>query len=149
MSDYLVSRSRVVSATAADIFDLLADPSRHSEIDGSGSVQGSRPDAPSRLSPGAEFGMSMKIGVPYKMENRVVEFEENRRIAWAHFGGHIWRYELSPIGDGASTKVTETFDWSTAKSKLLLRLVRAPSRNARSIEKTLERLAQRFDAKDA
>jgi hypothetical protein len=149
MSDYFVSRSRVVSATAADIFDLLADPSRHSEIDGSGSVRGSLPDAPSRLYHGAEFGMSMKIGVPYKMENRVVEFEENRRIAWAHYGGHIWRYELSPIGDGASTTVTETFDGSTANSKLLLRVVRASSRNARSIEKTLQRLAQRFETKGA
>jgi hypothetical protein len=142
---YLVSRSRVVAAPADAIFDLLADPARHCEIDGSGTVKGAQLDAPSRLFQGAKFGMSMKIGVPYKMENRVLEFDENRRISWAHFGGHIWRYELAPIGDGSSTEVTETFDWSNAKSKLFLRLIGAPSRSAKSIEKTLERMARVFE----
>ena len=31
---------------------------------------------------GSTFGMSMKVGIPYSMTNTVVEFEENRRIAW-------------------------------------------------------------------
>jgi hypothetical protein len=139
MSDQVVSESRVISAAPEVIFDLLADPSRHAVFDGSGTVRASRPDAPSRLTLGAQFGMDMKMGVPYRMTNTVVEFEENRRIGWRHVGGHVWRYELEPVEGG--TKVTESFDMTTAKSPLLLRLLRAPQRNRESIRATLERLA--------
>ena len=53
----------------------------------------------------------MKLfGFPYKIRNTVVEFEEGRRIAWRHFGGHRWRYVLEPRGEG--THVTESFDYS-------------------------------------
>lgn len=138
----VVSRNTVVPAPAKDIFDLLADPRRHSEIDGSGSVKAAHDDAPARLSLGAKFGMDMKIGVGYSMTNTVVEFEENSRIAWRHLGGHIWRYLLEPVEGG--TKVTEQFDWAKAKSPLGLRLINAPARNAKSMEKTLQNLKARF-----
>jgi hypothetical protein len=96
------------------------------------------------LSLGAHFGMSMKIGVPYKIENTVVEFVENERLAWRHFGGHIWRYELKPGEQAGMTEVTETFDWSTSKSPLFIEIMRYPRRNAASIDKTLDRLAKIF-----
>ena len=137
-----VSRTRVIGASAADVFDLLADPTKHSMIDGSGTVKGSRPGVPTRLSLGATFGMDMKLGAPYRIENTVVEFEDNRTIAWRHFGGHRWKYELEPVDGG--TKVTETFDWSTSKGPLLLEFAGAPKRNTRAIEKTLDRLAAHF-----
>ena len=75
--DRVERRSVIVDASPDQIFDLLADPSRHSEIDGSGTVRGSRTSAPQRLGPGAKFGMDMKFGVPYRMTNTVVDFEEN------------------------------------------------------------------------
>lgn len=134
-----LSRSVVVSAPPAAVFDLLADPTRHPELDGSGSVKG-RVRGPQRLSKGAKFGMRMKLVVPYVVTNRVVEFEENRRIAWRHFGRHVWRYELEPVPEG--TRVTETFDWSTALSPQALELARFPARNAAGVEKTLVRLKQ-------
>ncbi|MFM7535977.1 MAG: SRPBCC family protein [Acidimicrobiales bacterium] len=139
MSEKVVSETRVIPAAPEVIFELLADPSKHSVFDGSGTVRASRPDAPTRLTLGAQFGMDMKMGVPYRMTNTVVEFEENRRIGWRHVGGHVWRYELEPVEGG--TKVTESFDMTTAKSPLMLRLMRAPQRNRESIRATLERLA--------
>ena len=142
MSNKVVSRSIVVPAGAQEIFDLLADPRRHSEIDGSGSVKDAQVSAPERLSLGATFGMDMRIGVPYKITNTVVEFEEGRRIAWRHFGGHIWRYVLEPADGG--TKVTEDFDWATNRAPIMLRVMRAQSRNAVSIERTLQNLKARF-----
>ncbi|MFM8826524.1 MAG: SRPBCC family protein [Actinomycetota bacterium] len=138
----VISRSTVVAAPAQDIFDLLADPRRHSEIDGSGSVKAAHNDAPARLSLGATFGMDMKIGVGYSMTNTVVEFEENARIAWRHFGGHIWRYLLEPVEGG--TKVTEQFDWNTNRAPFMLRVLRAQERNAKSMEQTLQNLKARF-----
>jgi len=138
----VVSRSTIVPAPAQMIFDLLADPRRHGEIDGSGSIQSAQIDAPERLSLDATFGMQMKIGVRYKITNTVVEFEEGKTIAWRHFGGHIWRYILEPVDGG--TKVTEQFDWNKSKSPLILKLRKSPQDNAKSIEKTLENLVRRF-----
>ena len=124
------------------IFDLLADPRRHNEIDGSGTVQSAQMNAPERLSLDATFGMQMKMGLPYKITNTVVEFEENKTIAWRHVGGHIWRYILEPVDGG--TKVTEQFDWNKSKAPLVLKLRKSPQDNAKSIEKTLENLVKRF-----
>jgi len=138
----IVSRSTIVPAPAQMIFDLLADPRRHSEIDGSGSVQSAQINAPERLSLNATFGMQMKIGLSYKITNTVVEFEEGKTIAWRHFGGHIWRYILEPVDGG--TNVTEQFDWNKSKSPLVLKLRKSPQDNAKSIEKTLANLAKRF-----
>lgn len=143
MSERIVSVSRVVNATPEVIFDVLADPARHHEIDGSGMVQGPR-GAARRLSLGAKFGMDMKIGpLPYRISNTVKEFEENRLIAWAHAGGHRWRYQLEPINDGTATKVTESFDWSTAPApaRTFIELMGYPRKHPANIEATLERLA--------
>ena len=113
-----ISVSRVIPAPPEPIFDLLADPSRHAEIDGSGTVQGAR-SGTRRLALGDSFGMSMRMGVAYSTRNVVVTFEENRRIAWqthgptrigAFVGGRIWRYELEPVDGG--TNVAESWDIS-------------------------------------
>jgi uncharacterized protein YndB with AHSA1/START domain len=140
MSGGIETAERIVKAPAEAIFAVLADPSRHKDIDGSGTVKGSRDTTPARLSLGATFGMDMKMGAPYKITNTVVEFEEGRRIAWRHFGGHVWRYILEPQADG-TTKVTEQFDWTTSKSKIGLRLMGAPKRNKKAMVATLDRLA--------
>jgi hypothetical protein len=136
--DKVESAERIIKADAGTIFAVLADPSRHRDIDGSGSVRDAAESSPSRLTLGATFGMNMRIGVPYRMTNTVVEFETDRRIAWSHVGGHVWRYVLEPLDGG--TRVTEEFDWRTSKAPLFLRLTRAPARNRASLVKTLERL---------
>lgn len=135
-----------VQAPASTIFDVLADPAQHPLIDGSGTVQGTVA-GPSRLSLGSEFGMSMRIGMPYRIENTVVEFEEGRLIAWRHFNGHRWRYELEPMpagdgSDGEATIVTETFDGRTARVPASLLLINAYSNNQIAIAKTLVRLKE-------
>lgn len=138
----VVWAERLVPATASDIFELLADPRRHHEIDGSGTVVAARVNAPARLALGAKFSMDMRIVLPYRMTNTVVEFEEGRRIGWRHVGGHVWRYLLTPAEGG--TMVREEFDYSTNRAPLLLSVMRAVSNNERAIERTLERLASRF-----
>jgi hypothetical protein len=87
--------------------------------------------------------MRMRLGLPYTILNTVVEFEEARLIAWRHFSGHRWRWQLADLGDGR-TEVTETFDWSTARSPRVIELLGFPARNRRGIEVTLDRLATRF-----
>jgi uncharacterized protein YndB with AHSA1/START domain len=135
---WIVSRSVVIEAPAQVIFDILADPRQHAAFDGSGTVQGAI-SGPQRLALGESFRMDMKIKVPYRIGNTVKEFEEGRRIAWAHMGGHRWRYELTPL-EGGHTRVTETFDATTARSTLLLKAMRADAVNAKAIDATLCRL---------
>ena len=138
----IVSVERFVSAAPGLIFEVLADPRQHSKIDGSGSVKAARVSAPPRLSLDAKFTMEMKIGFPYKMTNTVVEFEENRRIAWRHLGGHIWRYILEPVDGG--TKVVEQFDYNGSKSVLILKLRGSMKSNEKFMTKTLENLEKHF-----
>ncbi|GAB3576963.1 SRPBCC family protein [Amycolatopsis endophytica] len=140
-----VCATRTVAAPPEKIFELLADPSKHPLIDGSGSVLAAQSGGPERLTLGARFGMDMKMGASYKILNTVVEFEENRLIAWRHFNGHRWRWQLRPIEDGA-TEVTETFDWSTARIPVLIDLSFFPRKNKQAIDKTLDRLTKLFQA---
>jgi len=133
-----VSASRLIDAPAHVIFSILADPSRHAEIDGSGTVRGTKDGTPKRLQLGSKFGMKMKIFVPYDMRSTVVEYEENKLLAWAHFGKHRWRYELEEVDGG--TMVTETFDWSTALVPKAIELAGYPKKHLPNMQKTLERL---------
>jgi hypothetical protein len=130
-----------VDAAPPEVFALLADPRRHAEIDGSGTVRGDVA-GPARLRYGSQFSMRMRVIVPYRITNTVVEYAEDRLLAWRHFGGHVWRWELAPEGDG--TRVVETFDWSRSISPHALELLGYPARNRRAIEATLRRLQERF-----
>lgn len=143
-TDKIISVTTFVPAPPQAIFDLLADPRKHSLIDGSGSVKAARIDAPERLALGAKFGMDMKIGVKYRITNEVVEFDEPRRIGWRHLGGHVWRYIIEPADGGSN--VTEQFDWTHNKSPLMLKVMNAQAKNKKSIEATLQRLAAHFAA---
>lgn len=137
----IVSVSQFVPATPTQIFELLASPKMHAEFDGSGTLRGQL-QAPARLSLGAKFGMSMKLGLPYRITNEVVEFDEAKRIGWRHFGGHVWRYILEPVEGG--TLVTEQFDYSTNRANWFLRAMKAIPTNEISMRKTLLNLAKRF-----
>ena len=140
MGSLSVSASIVVEAPPEAVFAILTDPRQHPRIDGSGSVRGSV-SGPDRLELGSEFGMDRKLVAPYRIKNRVVEYEPDRRIAWRHFGRHRWRYELTPT-DAGGTRVTETFDWSTSLGPALIDRTSVPAMNARSIEETLPRLKE-------
>jgi uncharacterized protein YndB with AHSA1/START domain len=144
----VVTVERVIPAEAGAIFDLLADPSRHHDIDGSGTVREAKGGS-ERLALGSRFGMSMKMGIPYSMVSEVVEFEEDRRIAWQTRGpgwlgskvaGRIWRYELEPVEGG--TRVRES--WDIRQESPFTRPVvrRSASATRKNMAATLERIEQ-------
>ncbi len=142
-----VSRSVLVSAPAAEIFPLIVNPHRHPEIDGSGTVRDTEVKGPHRLGTGDKFTVGMKqYGVPYKITSKVTAVEENRIVEWRHPLGHRWRWELAEVGPG-STRVTETFDYSTAKAPFVIELLGMQKQNATGIESTLSALADRFAAR--
>lgn len=141
-SQQQISVSRIIPADAQRIFDVIADPTLHHVIDGSGTVKGTS-GSPRKLALGDKFSTKMHMIVPYRISNKVVEYSEGRRIAWAHLGGWRWRYELDPVTEGpdaGSTLVTETFDWSTSKAGRYVEAMKFPSRNRKHLEQTLSRL---------
>ncbi|EFQ83291.1 hypothetical protein HMPREF0063_11564 [Aeromicrobium marinum DSM 15272] len=140
-----VTVERTIAAPAATIFAIVADAARHSEIDGSGTVRGTKGGS-QPLELGSQFGMSMKQGLPYSTKNTVVEFEPDRRIAWKTtgmfglVGGRIWRYELEPTDGG--TIVRETWDARQDKQRKQLLKTSIPRKNQIGMERTLQRLAE-------
>jgi uncharacterized protein YndB with AHSA1/START domain len=147
LSDDIVSVERIIAAPPEVIFALLADPAEHPRIDGSATVIATKGPPSEPLKLGSKFGMSMKAGIKYSMESEVVEFEQDRRIAWQSRpfgfkgklgGGRTWRYELEPTEGG--TLVRESWDLSTDRQRRLLKLGGLPAKTKASMEKTLERI---------
>jgi hypothetical protein len=126
-----VAVSRRICAPAHDIFQVLANPVRHPEFDGSESLRGAGSTAVIS-GVGDVFVMKMyfsHIG-DYEMNNHVVEYEQDRRIGWEPEAGRghpntapdssepsrwgqRWSYQLTPDGPDA-TVVTEIYDCSRA-----------------------------------
>lgn len=142
-----VSRSVEIHAPAAELFALVADPRRHHEIDGSGTV-GDNIDAPERLVPGARFSTRMTMfGMPYRITSTVTAIKPDELIEWRHPFGHHWRWEFAAVS-ATVTRVTETFDYrDTGALKDLLNYYQRmgfAGRNAAGIEATLTRLRDRY-----
>jgi uncharacterized protein YndB with AHSA1/START domain len=148
MDGWVVMVERLIAVPPDVVFAALADPATHARFDGSGMVQGAVDAGAGRLALGTTFAMAMKLGVRYSTVSTVVEFEEDRRIAWQtgpkgrlerYVAGRIWRYELEPRGD--RTLVRETWDITTDHQRSLLRLGDIYSnKTRRDMELTLARL---------
>ncbi len=137
----VVSAHRDVTAPAAAIFELIADPTQQPRWDGNdnlaAAVEGRRVQAA-----GETFAMTTTKG--NVRENHVVELEEGRLIAWkpaapgeAPFG-HLWRWELEPL-DSGRTRVTHTYDWTELTDEG--RFARARSTTADNLRASIDRLA--------
>jgi hypothetical protein len=124
MTDEILKSTCAVDAPVDTVFDVLADPTTHQAIDGTGWVRESL-DRKRLTEVGQVFRMAMYHdnygGMHYEIANRVEVFQPPHAIAWLpgqgaddanlDFGGWIWRYDLRPIGDDR-TEVTLTYDWS-------------------------------------
>jgi uncharacterized protein YndB with AHSA1/START domain len=128
MNNDNITASTIIGASAETVFDVLADPSTHEAIDGTGWVR--QPLDDKRLTrTGQVFRMAMyhdnHPDKDYEMANRVQIFDPPNAIAWQpgqgpddanlEFGGWVWRYDLSPVAP-SQTEVTLTYDWSAVPS---------------------------------
>ncbi|WP_374026402.1 SRPBCC family protein [Mycobacterium sp. HNNTM2301] len=142
-----VSRSVEVAAPAAELYAMAADPRRHSELDGSGTVRDNI-KVPAEMAVGSKFSTSMKMyGLPYRITSTVTALKPNELIEWRHPLGHRWRWEFEALSP-TRTRVTETFDYSRAgavKNALnYYQLIGAVKANAAGIEATLAQLRDRY-----
>lgn len=141
-----ISRSVEVSAPAAELFGIVADPRRHHELDGSGTV-GQNIRTPDHLEVGSRFSTGMRMyGLPYRITSTVTALEPDKVIEWRHPLGHRWRWEFEALSP-TSTRVTETFDFRNAGPVRLLLNYKLPGfikGNTRGVEATLTRLHGRY-----
>ncbi|GAA4260766.1 SRPBCC family protein [Dietzia aurantiaca] len=117
-----------IAAPPAEVFALLADPTRHHQTEPGDWVRDAI-DAEPLTHVGQVFGINMGFpqnGEPYTMHNRVIAFEQDRALAWEPgqydqegvlgTGGWTWRYDLEPTAEG--TRVQLTYDWSAVPLQL-------------------------------
>ena len=133
MSNENIHATLTVNAPAQTVFDVLADPTTHAAIDGTGWVRDAV-DGEQLTATGQIFRIGMyhdnQPNKHYEIANRVEVLDRPRAIAWQpgseprhdpgsegsgdgpiEFGGWIWRYDLESVGAG-QTEVTLTYDWS-------------------------------------
>jgi len=144
-----VSRSVEVHAPAAELFAIVADPRRHHELDGSGTVTANHV-TPSKLVAGSKFSTKMKMyGVPYRITSTVTALKPDELVEWRHPYGHHWRWEFEALSP-TLTRVTETFDYrNTGTLKDATRYYERTGfakGNATGIEATLSKLAAKYPA---
>lgn len=129
--DKQLQASKVIPAPPEKIFELLADPNRHTDLDGAGMLRGIEGDAAPIKGIGQVFTMNMHqpdLG-DYRMVNTVTAFVENSRVGWGprvdptsslaeklgdmDAGGHTFTYDLAEADGG--TEVTVTYEWMSVK----------------------------------
>lgn len=142
-----ISRSVEVAAPAAELYAMAADPRRHHELDGSGTVR-TNIKMPPKLVVGSKFSTHMKmLGVPYRITSTVTELRPNELVEWRHPVGHHWRWEFESLSP-TTTKVIETFDYHDAGSLKnaigYYHLIGATKFNVTGIESTLTKLRDRY-----
>ncbi|GAA1917820.1 SRPBCC family protein [Nocardioides marmoribigeumensis] len=144
----VTSAEREVDATAATIFELIADPAQQPRWDGNDNLAEAATGQRVRSS-GDLFVMTNTSG--NVRENQVVDFEEGRRIAWrpAEPGGvplgHEWRWELEPL-EGGATRVRHTYDWTNLSDEH--RFERARSTTSDKLMASIDRLAELAESID-
>jgi uncharacterized protein YndB with AHSA1/START domain len=148
-----VSATVTVAVPAERVFAVLADPTTHRAIDGTGWVQDAVDPAP-LTEVGQIFRMDMyHANHPdghYRMANRVEVLDPPRAVGWLpgqeqgdghlQFGGWIWRYDLTPLGP-SETAVTLTYDWS-AVPQFLREHIRFPPFGPEHLTDSLHHLAE-------
>ena len=148
MSGTNVRLSKTFEATADALFDLLAQPDRHAELDGSDMVVSAAHGA--RLSEiGQKFTMNMHwdhLGGDYQTDNYVNELVPNRRLGWltadagAEPAGWAWLWEFEPNPQGGS-EVTLTYDWSQVTDPEVLSRVEFPVVSRAQLKESMDNLA--------
>lgn len=143
-----ITVSRVIDASAQDLFNVLSNPERHAELDGSGFVI-SDEKSDRITATGQVFRMNMSgphMGGDYQSDNTVTGYDKNHLLAWATAPadtdppGWEWVWELDAQGPD-STDVRLTYDWTKVTDKELLAKLHFPLVEQSALEDSLGNLA--------
>lgn len=143
-----ITVSRRIDASTSDVFDVLSNPERHPELDGSGFVVSD--EKTDRITgTGQVFRMNMTgdhMGGDYQTDNTVTGYDPQHLLAWQTAPadtdppGWEWVWELEADGSDA-TDVRLTYDWSKVTDTALLEKIGFPLVSESQLEDTLGNLA--------
>jgi len=147
-NDASITVQRTIDAPTTAVFDVLSNPERHPELDGSGFVVSD--EKTDRIAgTGQVFRMNMTgdhMGGDYQTDNTVTGFDPNHLIAWqtapadTEPPGWEWTWELTAQGSDA-TDVRLTYDWSKVTDPEILKKVPFPLVSRQQLEDSLAHLA--------
>jgi hypothetical protein len=151
-----IAVTRTVDGGADEIFAVLADPGKHTELDSSSMLRGLA-SGTTLSAVGDEFIMNMHndfLG-DYQIRNTVVACQPGEKIGWAPAlypegshddklggmkpGGHTYTWELTPAGPGKTT-ITQIYDWSEVKDPQFKGLF--PMLNETQLGESIDRAAR-------
>ena len=146
--DQSITVSRTIDASTSQVFDVLTNPERHAELDGSGFVISD--EKSDRITgTGQVFRMNMSgphMGGDYQTDNTVTGYDANHLVAWQTAPadtdppGWEWVWQLEAQGSDA-TEVTLTYDWSKVTDQELLKKISFPLVEKGALEQSLDNLA--------
>lgn len=147
--DTALTVERQIPASAKDIFEVLSNPARHAEVDGSGFIRSD--DRTDRITAnGQTFRMNMAgdhMGGEYQTDNVVSGYVPDKLLAWktgpagTEPPGWEWMWELDPDGPN-STNVRLTYDWGKVSDKRILSKVSFPLVSKPQLDDSLAKLAE-------
>jgi uncharacterized protein YndB with AHSA1/START domain len=147
-TDTSITVQRTIDAPSHVVFDVLSNPERHPELDGSGFVV-SDEKSDRITAAGQVFRMNMTgdhMGGDYQTDNTVTGYEKNHLLAWQTAPadtdppGWEWVWQLEAQGSD-STAVTLTYDWGKVTDTDLLAKIGFPLVPASALEDSLGNLA--------
>jgi hypothetical protein len=148
-----ITVQRTITASNAEIFEVLSNPENHVQLDGSGFVRSV--DHGDRITAtGQVFTMNMSgehMGGDYQTDNHVTGFDDGALLAWQTTPagtepyGWEWVWRLEPHGPD-TTSVSLTYDWSKVTDKDLLQKLRFPLVQESALEESLGNLAAAVDS---
>lgn len=146
--DKSISVQRTIDAPTTAVFDVLSNPERHAEIDGSGFVVSD--EKTDRITAtGQVFRMNMAgdhMGGDYQTDNTVTGYDANHLLAWQTAPadtdppGWEWVWELQAEGSEA-TDVRLTYSWDKVTDPGILEKVTFPLVDQTALESSLNNLA--------
>ena len=137
--------SRLIEAPVERVFPLLADPDRHPDLDGSGTLHASRTHTViTELGDVFIMDLNTEGHGDDQCQSVVTTYVRDRALGWSPgplYGdpvGDTFAFTLEPDGDDR-TLVILTYDWSAVTDEQLLAMMPRVSRE--DLTRSLDRIA--------
>ncbi|MFW0110076.1 polyketide cyclase [Rothia sp. P13129] len=144
----VICAETTLNADIHKLYAFIANPAKHCELDGGGSVQKLLSQQTPELKTGDRFTEKMFLLLPYRMTLTVTRAQKNQFMTWRHPAGHEWGWELIDHHNGSVT-VRETFDarearWGRYSLHPIYKVLGMYSRNRKNIALSLAKLHRTF-----
>jgi uncharacterized protein YndB with AHSA1/START domain len=109
-----------IAAPSERLWAIVADPSRHPEVAGSGEPQETHLVTEGPLAVGSRFESRQKwMGMKYTSHSEVTALQEPRLLRWRVDKTIDWEFRFEPLDGEAATRVTHSYRWGIGLPAIL------------------------------